>query len=175
MKVALLKVVVAAVVGAALLGGCAGVRDAQGRGRSTRSWPSAIQAGVDNKESVDKTARPADLHRPVQRPTTGIMCRATPSQFAFRNPQGARSQTVLRVRFDQAGNVIVVRPTGKELIASDRPRRPQDPDARAASAASSTSCSATSARSAQPGAARQRSSSKPAASSHAGFRLSRRA
>src|SRR4051812_1301476 len=75
---------------------------------------SAIQPGVDNKDSVEKTlGRPSftgqftpDDWYYVSRDTT---------QFAFRNPRVTK-QTVYHVRFDQAGNVTGVEQSGKELI-----------------------------------------------------------
>ena len=45
---------------------------------------------------------------------------------AFRNPRVV-DQTVLHVRFDQAGNVAAVNRTGKELIASINPENDHTP------------------------------------------------
>ena len=112
MKVALLKLS-AAMMGAALLAGCAGVRAHKGAVVDPQ-LASAIQPGVDNKTSVEKTlGRPSftgqftpDDWYYVSRDTT---------QFAFRNPRVTK-QTVYHVRFDQAGNVTGVEQSGKELI-----------------------------------------------------------
>ena len=52
---------------------------------------------------------------------TGIMCRETPNQVAFRNPR-VQKQLVMLVRFDQAGNVASVQRTGQELNLARRLR-----------------------------------------------------
>lgn len=102
----------------ALLGGCAGFRETRGF-ILDETLASAIQPGTDNKQSVERT---------LGRPTfTGqfnpnewyYVSRAT-STFAFRNPR-VTEQTVLRVRFDPAGNVLGVDRTGKEKIAAIDP------------------------------------------------------
>ena len=60
MKSAALKIMMA-VSGAALLGGCMGIRDHRGA-VIDKDLASAIQVGVDNKESVAKTiGRPSVL------------------------------------------------------------------------------------------------------------------
>ena len=100
------------------LSACAGYRETRGY-IMDETLASAVQVGVDNKASVERT---------LGRPTfTGqfndnewyYVSRST-SQFAFRNPR-VREQSVLRVRFDQAGNVAAVDKTGKEQIASIDP------------------------------------------------------
>ena len=106
--------IAAATVGAVLLAGCGGFRDNRGYVLD-KQLAAGIQAGVDNKDSVAKT---------LGRPTfTGqfdpndwyYVTRATKT-FAFRNPR-VDDQTVLRVRFDAAGNVAGIDQTGKELVA----------------------------------------------------------
>ena len=108
----------ATVAGGLLLGGCAGYRESRGYILDD-NLASAIQVGTDNKASVEKT---------LGRPTfTGqfnpneyyYVSRAT-STFAFRNPR-VTDQTVLRIRFDAAGNVTSVDRTGEEKIASIDP------------------------------------------------------
>ena len=47
-------------------------------------------------------------------------------QVAFRNP-GVTKQTVLHVRFDQAGNVASVDRTGKELVMNVSPSKRSTP------------------------------------------------
>ncbi len=114
----------AAVAGAALLGGCVGLRDHRGA-VIDEELVSAVQVGVDNKASVEKT-----LGRPtftgqfndsewfyVSRDTTTL---------AFRSGR-VTDQTVLRVRFDPAGNVAAVDRTGKELIAAIDPTNDRTP------------------------------------------------
>ena len=49
-----------------------------------------------------------------------------PAQLAVRDPK-VTQQTVLRVRFDQAGNVASIEKTGKEQIASVDPSNDKTP------------------------------------------------
>jgi outer membrane protein assembly factor BamE (lipoprotein component of BamABCDE complex) len=119
MNAAVLKGVTA-VLGVALLAGCSsmGIRDHRGAVLD-KELSSAIQVGVDNKDSVTKTlGRPSFIGQfaandwyYVSRDTRTV---------AFRDPK-VLEQTVLHVRFDQAGNVTRVDRTGKELIASIDP------------------------------------------------------
>lgn len=104
--------------------GCTGYRDTKGYVLD-KELASAVQVGVDNKDSVAKT---------LGRPTfTGqfndnewyYVARST-NALAFRLPR-VTDQTVLRVRFDQAGNVIGVDRTGKDQIAAIDPYDKQTP------------------------------------------------
>ena len=114
----------AAVMGAALLGGCMGIRDHRGFVLD-KELASGVQVGVDNKDSVAKT-----LGRPTFtgqfNPNDWYYVSRDTKTVAFREP-GVLAQTVLHVRFDQAGNVIAVETTGKELIASIDPVGDQTP------------------------------------------------
>ena len=79
----------------------------------------AIQPGVDNRDSVEKT-----LGRPTWVSQFGAkdyyyFSRNT-HQYAFTMPT-ATDQMVLRVRFDDAGNVVGVDHRGKEAIAKLSP------------------------------------------------------
>ena len=117
MKAVLLKISAAA-IGAALLAGCAGVRAHKGAVVDPQI-ASAIQPGVDNKASVEKTlGRPSFTGQFA--PNDWYYVSRDTSQFAFRNPR-VTQQTVYRVRFNQAGNVIGVERTGKELVAAIDP------------------------------------------------------
>jgi outer membrane protein assembly factor BamE (lipoprotein component of BamABCDE complex) len=98
--------------------GCAGYRESRGY-ILNEELASAVQVGTDNKTSVERT---------LGRPTfTGqfndnewyYVSRQT-STFAFRNPR-VTDQTVLRVRFDEAGNVTAVDRTGEEKIVGIDP------------------------------------------------------
>ena len=118
MKAVLFKVA-AVLTGAALLGGCAvGLRDHRGHVIDTE-LATAVQPGVDNKQSVESTlGRPTfvgqfsdDEWYYVSRDTRTL---------AFRDPK-VTDQTVLRVRFDKAGNVVAVDRSGPELIANIDP------------------------------------------------------
>ena len=114
----------ATAVGAALLAGCAGIYDHRGA-VIDQELASAVQVGVDNKDSVSKT-----LGRPTFtgqfNPNDWYYVSRDTKTVAFRNP-GVLRQTVLRVRFDQAGNVAKIERTGKELIASINPEDHQTP------------------------------------------------
>ncbi|QIL01503.1 outer membrane protein assembly factor BamE [Sphingomonas sinipercae] len=123
MKVALVKMAVA-VAGAALLAGCAGSRDHRGAVLEKEVY-SAIQPGVDNKESVEKTLGRPTFTGQFSENDWYYLSRDT-NTLAFRNPKVAE-QTVLRVRFDPKGNVASVQTSGKELIASIRPNKDLTP------------------------------------------------
>ena len=119
MNVAVLKGVTA-VLGAALLTGCSsmGIRDHRGA-VIDKELASAIQVGVDNKDSVTKTlGRPSFTAQ--FNPNDWYYVSRDTKTVAFRDPK-VLDQTVLHVRFDQAGNVTRVDRTGKELIASIDP------------------------------------------------------
>lgn len=109
----------AAVLTAGLLTtGCAGYREKRGY-ILDEQLASAIQVGTDNKTSVERT-----LGRPTFtgqfNPNEWYYVSRNTSTFAFRNPR-VKEQTVLRIRFDAAGNVVAVDRTGKDQIASIDP------------------------------------------------------
>jgi len=117
MKSAVLKMMIA-VAGAALLGGCMGIRDHRGA-VIDKELASAIQVGVDNKESVAKTlGRPSFVGQ--FNPNDWYYVSRDTKTVPLRGP-GVTDQTILHVRFDPAGNVSVVDRTGKEYIASIDP------------------------------------------------------
>ena len=123
MKAAIAKVATA-IAGATLLSGCIAMHDHRGSVIDTE-LVSAIHAGVDNKDSVQKT-----LGRPTFVGEFGdtdwyYVSRDT-STLAFRNPS-VKKQTVLHVRFDTAGNVTSINQTGKELIAKIDPVNDKTP------------------------------------------------
>ena len=117
MRIAPLKLGLVA-ASALLLAGCVGVRAHKGAVIDPQ-LASAIQVGVDNKASVEKTLGRPTFSGEFTANDWYYVSRDT-NQFAFRNPRVAQ-QTVLHVRFDQAGNVISVQRTGRELIASIDP------------------------------------------------------
>jgi len=113
-----------ALAGAALLAGCVGTRDHRGA-VIDQELVTAVQVGVDNKQSVERTlGRPSFVG--TFTPNDWYYVSQDTNTFAFRNPRVVK-QTVLRVRFDQAGNVIAVEQTGKELLASINPSRDRTP------------------------------------------------
>ncbi len=123
MKITLVRISVAAMA-AILLGGCAGVRTHKGAVIDTQLVGS-VQPGVDNKASVEKL-----LGRPSFTgqfdPNDWYYVSRDTSVYAFRNPR-VLNQTTLRIRFDQAGNVVAVQRSGKELVASVDPTSRQTP------------------------------------------------
>src|SRR3954453_2120725 len=125
MKLASLEVT-AVMLGAALLAGCAnlGVQSHKGAVVDPQ-LASAIQPGVDNKASVEKT-----LGRPTFTgqftPNDWYYVSRDTNTFAFRNPRVTK-QTVYRVRFDQAGNVVAIDKTGKDMIAAVDPSNRKTP------------------------------------------------
>ncbi len=125
MKAAIAKIATA-LAGVALLAGCAGVRDHRGAVIDSE-LVAAVQVGVDNKESVQRTlGRPSFVSQFA--PTDWYYVSRDTNTFAFRNPR-VTDQTVLRVRFDQAGNVVSVDKTGREQIASINPVNDKTPTA----------------------------------------------
>lgn len=117
---------VTVVLCATALSGCVALSTREHRGYvMDEQLTNAVQVGTDNKQSVEKT-----LGRPTFTGTfdqndwyyVGRDTRA----FAFRNPR-TTDQTVLRVRFDQAGNVTAVEQTDEKLIASIRPSKDKTP------------------------------------------------
>ena len=116
MKSALLKVAV--IAGAVMLAGCTGVLAHKGA-VIDQELVTGIQPGVENKASVEKL-----LGRPTFtgqfNPNDWYYVSRDTKQFAFNNPRITQG-TVLLVRFDQAGNVVSMGQTGKELVASIDP------------------------------------------------------
>jgi outer membrane protein assembly factor BamE (lipoprotein component of BamABCDE complex) len=115
----------AAIIGLGLaLAACAGIRDHRGFVLD-ETLANGIQPGVDNKDSVTRT-----LGRPTFTgqfdPNDWYYLTRNTTQLAFRDPK-VIGQTVLRVQFDQAGNVTSVTKTGKELIASVDPSGDKTP------------------------------------------------
>ena len=116
---------VVAIIGLALaLSACAGARDHKGF-VIDQTLADSIQVGVDNKDSVTRT-----LGRPTFTgqfdPNEWYYLSRNTATLAFRDPK-VTEQTVLRVRFDQAGNVTSVEKTGKETIAQVDPSNDKTP------------------------------------------------
>ncbi len=114
----------AALATATLLSGCAGIRDHRGA-VIDNELVSAVQVGIDNKASVEKTlGRPTFVSQFT--PNDWYYVSRDTTTAAFRSPRVSK-QTVLHVSFDQAGNVAAVRRSGKELVASINPANQQTP------------------------------------------------
>jgi outer membrane protein assembly factor BamE (lipoprotein component of BamABCDE complex) len=114
----------AALLGVTLLAGCAGIRDHRGAVIDDE-LVTAVQVGVDNKASVEKTlGRPTFVGQFT--PNDWYYVSRDTNSVAFRAPRVTK-QTVLHVSFDPAGNVAAVRRTGRELIAAVNPVKVQTP------------------------------------------------
>lgn len=115
------KVTVAA---AAMLAGCSQIHQHKGVVLDSQ-LVSAIQPGVDNKDSVEKAlGRPTFVGQFT--PNDWYYVSRDVNAVAFRNPRVTR-ETVLIVRFDQKGNVASIQRTGKELVMNIGPAHRQTP------------------------------------------------
>jgi outer membrane protein assembly factor BamE (lipoprotein component of BamABCDE complex) len=116
---------VAAIIGLGIaLGACTGLREHKGFVIDP-TLADGIQVGVDNRDSVLKS-----MGRPTFTgqfdPNDWYYVSRDTTQLAFRDPK-VMQQTVLRVQFDQAGNVTAVQKTGKEQIAKVDPSGDKTP------------------------------------------------
>jgi len=125
MKAAGLKIF-AALAGAVLLGGCVGVYDHRGHVLDTE-LVSAIQVGTDNKESVERILGRPTFTSEFDANDWYYVSRDTKT-VAFTNPR-VLDQTVFQVSFDEYGNVVSVRQSGREMIASINPSNDKTPTA----------------------------------------------
>lgn len=114
----------AAFMGAAMVAGCAGIQDHRGFVLD-KDLASAIQVGIDNKESVTKT---------LGRPTfTGqfnaddwYYLSADTKTVAFRSAKTI-DQDLLHIRFDPAGNVASIDRTDEKMIVAINPNGDKTP------------------------------------------------
>lgn len=116
----------AAALGVLALGasGCTQVPGHQGY-IADDSLINSIQAGVDNRESVTKTlGRPSFVGQFT--PNDWYYFARTTKQLAFALPRPTE-QMVLRVRFDNAGNVAAIDKTGLEKVARIHPDSDKTP------------------------------------------------
>lgn len=124
MKFAVIKGATA-LVAASLLAGCGlAMRDHRGYVMDEQ-LASGITAGTDNKESVERTLGRPTFTGTFDQNDWYYVARDTRT-FAFRNPR-VTDQTVLHVRFDQAGNVAFVRKTDETMIAAVNPANDRTP------------------------------------------------
>lgn len=98
--------------------GCARVRNHQGY-VADETLVGAIQPGVDNRDSVTGTLGRPTFVGQFDKQDWYYVSRDT-SQLAFALPK-PKKQQVIRVRFDDQGNVASVQRTGLEQIASITP------------------------------------------------------
>nr|NUR37845.1 outer membrane protein assembly factor BamE [Sphingomonas sp.] len=114
----------AMIMATALLAGCAQTRQHKGVVLDPQ-LTSAIQPGVDNKDSVEKAlGRPSFVGQFT--PNDWYYVSRDVNQVAFRNPKVVK-QTVMIVRFDQKGNVASVQRTGRELVMNVEPNKRSTP------------------------------------------------
>ena len=107
-----------------LSSGCTRLRSHQGY-IGDQVLLSSVQSGVDNKESVQASlGRPTFVGQFDQ--NDWYYYSRDAKQLAFSQPV-AENQYVLKVRFDQAGNVASVSQTGKELISKISPEGDKTP------------------------------------------------
>lgn len=99
---------------AVLLGGCASIKDHRGY-LVDQTLIDAVQPGIDNRLSVERTLGRPTLVSQFGNKDWYYMSIDT-RQAAFARPR-TYQQTVLRVRFDSAGNVVGVDRKGMEKVA----------------------------------------------------------
>ncbi len=109
---------------ALLAGGCTKVQLHQGY-IADEALITAVQPGVDNRDSVLTTLGRPTFTGQFNQNDWYYVSRGT-KNFAFRTPQ-ANKQTVLRVRFDESGNVTAVDRRGLEQVASIDPSGEKTP------------------------------------------------
>jgi len=115
---------IAAVTGAFAVSGCTKVRLHQGY-IADEALVAAIQPGVDNKDSVTTTLGRPTFTGQFNENDWYYVSRDS-RNYAFDQPK-TKEQTVLRVRFDQAGNVTAVDRRGMEQVASINPSTDETP------------------------------------------------
>jgi outer membrane protein assembly factor BamE (lipoprotein component of BamABCDE complex) len=107
-----------AVAGVALLSGCVGTKEHRGYVLD-EELASAIQVGVDNKDSVTKTLGRPTFTGQFDQNDWYYVARDTKA-IAFRS-QKVMNQDVVHIRFDAAGNVAAVNRTDETLVARINP------------------------------------------------------
>ncbi len=118
------RIVIAVVLAAAVLPACSRIKQNMGY-VVDESLVTAIQPGVDNKESVAKTlGRPTFTSEFDDRQWYYISRNTT--QLAFAAPRTQR-QSIIRISFDPKGNVAAIDRRGMEQIASISPSRDTTP------------------------------------------------
>ncbi|HET9639435.1 MAG TPA: outer membrane protein assembly factor BamE [Allosphingosinicella sp.] len=113
-----------AVAGGLAAGGCTKTQDLQGY-LVDETLVSAVQPGVDNKDSVQNTLGRPTFSGTFDQNDWYYVSRRT-KNFAFNHPR-VNQQTILHVRFDQAGNVASVERKGMEQIVSIDPMSDKTP------------------------------------------------
>lgn len=116
--------IVGGLIATTLLSGCAQLRGRQGYVVDP-VLADSVTAGVDNRESVEKTlGRPTFVGQFSDRDYFYV-ARET-RQLAFANPRPV-AQIVMHVKFDAAGNVTAVERTGLENVVRLSPEGDKTP------------------------------------------------
>lgn len=103
----------AAIVAVAALSGCASIKDHRGYLVDT-ALLDAVQPGIDNKTSVERSlGRPTFVSEWGQKDWYYVSIDT--KQAAFARPRAA-SQTILKVSFDDRGNVSNIERIGMEKV-----------------------------------------------------------
>ena len=111
-------VLITAALAATALGGCTRIRQNQGY-IVDESLVAAIQPGIDNRESVQKTLGRPTFASQFDAREWYYVTRNT-GQLAFADPK-VLNQNILIVKFDAKGNVEGVERRGMEKIAQVTP------------------------------------------------------
>lgn len=106
------------IVALALTSGCTRIRDHKGY-VADQTLINAIQPGIDNKESVERTLGRPSFTAQFDQSTWYYISRET-RQLAFSTPKPVK-QIALTVHFDRQGNVTSVENLGMSKIASLSP------------------------------------------------------
>jgi len=109
---------------AVMVGGCASIKDHRGY-IIDQALVDSVQPGIDNRESVEKTlGRPTFVSEFGEKDWYYIS--QTVKTPAFLRPRTSQ-QTILRVRFDAAGNVVGLDRKGMEDVARISPEGDKTP------------------------------------------------
>jgi outer membrane protein assembly factor BamE (lipoprotein component of BamABCDE complex) len=101
-----------------LLGGCASIKDHRGY-LIDPALVDSVQAGIDNKTSVERTLGRPTFIAQFGEPTWYYVSVDT-KQAAFARPR-TYQQMVMRVRFDPQGNVLAVDKAGMDRVVQIDP------------------------------------------------------
>ena len=117
MRAAVVKAVVV-LAGVATLGACSSIKDTRGY-LVDQPLLDSVQPGIDNRQSVERT-----LGRPTFESAFGrkdwYYISSSTRQAAFTRPK-IKEQLVLRVSFDERGNVAAIERSGIEKVVALNP------------------------------------------------------